>query len=178
MAGPTPGKLWFLALATTPGLPANAEIKVTASRSLAVQPAGPREGQAGSRYFNVEGAKNEKYASYGVLLFELPKGGGQAGEVKSLTLWLVQSLARFSKNGKVKFFLTEPSAGGTDRLAGLKFQAGSSGGVAKDAFKVLHPLVSGEFKKVETGHADTFELSRMRPGSANCGIGSRTAGRS
>jgi hypothetical protein len=30
--------------------------------------------------------------------------------------------------------------------------------VGKDAFKALHPLWSGTFKKFETGHADTFEL--------------------
>jgi hypothetical protein len=40
----------------------------------------------------------------------------------------------------------------------LKFEAGSPGGVAKDAFKALHPLGSGTFTKVETGHADTFDL--------------------
>ena len=47
---------------------------------------------------------------------------------------------------------------GSDPLAGLKFEAGSSGGVGKDAFRALHPLGSAVFKKVETGHADTFEL--------------------
>jgi hypothetical protein len=40
----------------------------------------------------------------------------------------------------------------------LKFEAGSSGGVGKDAFKALPALGSGTFKKVEMGHADTFEL--------------------
>jgi hypothetical protein len=46
----------------------------------------------------------------------------------------------------------------TDRPPDLKFEAGSSGGVSKDALKVLHPLGSGAFKKVETEHADTFEF--------------------
>jgi hypothetical protein len=41
-------------------------------------------------------------------------------------------------------------------VAGVKFEAGSSGGVARDAFKALHALGSGTFKKVETGHADTL----------------------
>ncbi len=102
--------------------------------------------------------KKERYASFGVLVFELPKGGDQAGDVKSLSLRLVQSIPQFAKDGKVRFFLAEPKDGGADPLAGLKFEAGSSGGVGKDAFKALHPLGSGTFKKVETGHADTFEL--------------------
>jgi hypothetical protein len=43
-------------------------------------------------------------------------------------------------------------------LAGLKFEVGSPSGVVKDAFKALHPLGTAEFKKVETGHEDMFEL--------------------
>lgn len=150
--------LWFFALATIPGLPAMAGIKSTATRSLTVQPAGLRQGETGSRYLNVEGTKNEKYTSFGVLVFELPKGGDQARDVEKMSVRMVQSVARFSKDGKMKFFLAEPADGGPDRLAVLKFEVGSPGGVAKDAFKALHPLGSGAFKKVETGHADTFEL--------------------
>ncbi len=123
-----------------------------------VQPAGPRPGEAGSRYFNVEGVKKERYASFGVLAFEVPKGGEQAGDVQALSLRLVQSVARFTQDGKVRFFVAEPADRGTDPLAALKFEAGSSGGVSKDAFKALHALGSVTFKKVETGHADTFEL--------------------
>jgi hypothetical protein len=149
---------WFFALTTSPGLPAAAEIKATATRSLTVQPAGPRQGEAGSRSFNVEGVKKDRYASFGVLVFELPKGRDQAGEVEGLSLRLVQSIPQFAQDGKVKFFLAEPRDRGADSLAGLKFEAKTSGGVAKDAFKALHPLGSATFKKVETGHADTFEL--------------------
>ncbi len=70
--------LWLLALATTPGLPALAEIKVTATESLTVQPAGPRQSEAGSRYLNIEGLKHQQYASFGVLAFELSKGRGSS----------------------------------------------------------------------------------------------------
>jgi hypothetical protein len=99
-----------------------------------------------------------RYASFGVLVFELPKGGEQVGNVQALSLRLVQSVARFTQDGKVRLFLAEPADLTTDPLAELKFEAGSSGGVGKHAFKALHPLGSGTFKKVETGHADTFEL--------------------
>jgi hypothetical protein len=43
-------------------------------------------------------------------------------------------------------------------LPGLKFDAKSPNGVGKGAFKTLHPLGSRTFRKVEAGHADTFEL--------------------
>ncbi len=150
--------LWFFALATTPSFPAIAGIQSTATKTLTVQPAGPRPGEAGSRYFNVEGVKKERYASFGVLAFEVPKGGEQAGNVQALSLRLVQSVARFTQDGKVRFFVAEPADRGTDPLAALKFEAGSSGGVGKDAFKALHPMGSRTFKKIETGHVDEVEL--------------------
>jgi hypothetical protein len=75
-----------------------------------------------------------------------------------MSLRLVQSNARFTQDGRVRFFLAESTDREGDPLAGLKFEAGSSGGISKDAFRALHPLGSGTFKKVETGHADTFEL--------------------
>jgi hypothetical protein len=150
--------VWFFTLMAAPGLAAFAEIEATATQSLTVQPAGPRQGEAGSRYFNIEGVKKERYASYGVLVFELPKGEDRAGAVEAMSLRLVQSNARFTQDGKVRYFLAEPPDGGTEPLAGLKFEAGSPGGVSKEAFKALHPLGSGTFMTVETGHADTLEL--------------------
>ena len=47
--------------------------EVVASKSLTVQPNGPRPGDAGSKYFNIEGKNNEKYASFGVLVFDLTR---------------------------------------------------------------------------------------------------------
>jgi hypothetical protein len=157
-ANQAPGPLCLFALATIPALPVRAEIRATATRSLTVQPTGPRQGENGSRYFNVEGVKKDRYASFGVLVFGLPKGGDRAGEVERPSLRLVQGVARFAQDGKVKFFLAEPPDRAGDPLAGLRFEAGSPGGVARDAFKALHPLGSGTFTKAETGHADKFEV--------------------
>jgi hypothetical protein len=170
--------LWLFALAPTLGLPALTEIKSSATRSLTVQPAGSRPGKAGSRYFKVEGVKKERYASFGVLAFELPKGGEPADDVRVLSLRLVQSVARFTRDGKVRFFLTEPADRAGDPLAGLKFEAGSSRGVGKDAFKALHSTGSGAFEKVETGHADMFELKPEEAGRRYLRDRLRPAGRS
>jgi hypothetical protein len=43
-----------------------------------------------------------------VLAFELSKNGGQAGDVKTMSLRLVQCIPRFAKDGKVRFYLAEP----------------------------------------------------------------------
>ena len=42
-----------------------------------------------------------------------------------------------------------------------------TGGVAKDAYKALHRLGSGTFTKVETRHADTFELKPDETGKCS-----------
>ena len=44
---------------------ARGETEVVASQALTIQPTGPRQGEAGKNYFNVEGTENEKFASFG-----------------------------------------------------------------------------------------------------------------
>jgi hypothetical protein len=147
--------LGFVAFSTSLALPALAGTEATATRSLTIQPAGPRQGEAGSRYFNEEGVKNDRYASFGVLVFRLPKG---EGDVEKLSLRLVQSIPRFARDGKVRFLLAEPHEQGIDSLARLKFDPKTPGGLGQEAFKVVHPLGSGTFTKVKTGQVDTFAL--------------------
>ncbi len=137
----------FLVVPTQPG------VEVVASKSLTVQPSGPRSGDAGSKYFNIEGKDNEKYASYGVLVFDIPKEV-QDKKVKNLTLILVQSIPKFAKDGAIRFFL----APDLDPNADLKFDPNAPDGVGSQ-IKPLHALGSGNFKKVETGKMESFPLT-------------------
>jgi hypothetical protein len=133
--------------------PTYAGVEVIASKSLTVQPNGPRPGDAGNKYFNIEGKDNEKYASFGVLVFDIPKEIHDK-KLKSLTLTLVQSIPQFSKDGAIRFFL----APDLDPKADLKFDAKASDGVGSQ-IKPLHSLGSGNFKKVETGKSESFSLT-------------------
>jgi hypothetical protein len=133
--------------------PTQAGEEVVASKSLTVQPNGPRPGDAGSKYFNIEGKDNEKYASFGVLVFEIPKEF-QDKKGKSVTLTLVQSIPQFAKDGAIRFFL----APDVDNASALKFDPNASDGVGSQ-IKSLHPLGSGNFKKVETGKTESFSLT-------------------
>src|SRR5438105_1530494 len=85
-------------------IPSQAGVEVVASKSLTVQPSGPRPGEGGSKYFNIEGKENGKYASFGVLVFNIPREI-QDRNIKSLTLTLVQSIPRFAKDGAMRFLL-------------------------------------------------------------------------
>jgi hypothetical protein len=103
--------------------------------------------------------KNERYASFGVLVFQLPKNPDPKGDVENLSLRLVQSIPRFAKDGKIWFLLAEPSDQGSDSLPGLMFDPRSADGLEKGAFEAVHGLGSGSFTQVRTGQADTFNLT-------------------
>jgi hypothetical protein len=137
---------------------AGVEPDLVASKSLTIQSSGPRPGIPGSNYFNIEGKKNDRFASFGVLVFAAPKGETQV-EFKELTLKLVQSIPDFAHDGKLQFFLAEPAGQDQDFLEKLMFDATSAFGVARNAFRALHPLGAGIFKKAETGRVDTFNFT-------------------
>ncbi len=146
---------------------ARAGEEVTASKSLTIQPNGPRPGDAGKKYFNIEGKDTGKYASFGVLVFEMPKET-KATKVKGMTLTLVQSVPAFSKDGAVKIYL----APDLDPAADLKFDAKSDNGIG-DQIKVLNELCSGTFKKVKTGETQSFTLTVDDAGKERIAKGGR-----
>lgn len=125
---------------------------VVASKSQTIQPNGPRTGDDGAKYFNVEGKNNGKYASFGVLTFELPKDV-DVNKVKSLTLTLVQTAPKFAKAGAIKVFL----ASNLDSKAELKFDAEAADGVGKQ-IEPLQELGSGDFKDPKPDHVQSLNL--------------------
>jgi hypothetical protein len=126
---------------------------VVASKSLTVQSSGPRSGDAGSKYFNIQGKDSEKYASFGVLVFDIPKEI-QDKKIKNLKLTFVQSVPKFAKDGGIRFFL----APDLDVTKDLKFDANTPDGVGSQ-IKPLLALGSGDFKKIETGKTESFSLT-------------------
>jgi hypothetical protein len=142
-----------LSLTILIGTSGHAGVEITASKSLTIQPGGPRSGENGSKYFNIEGKDNDKYASFGVLVVEIPKEV-QGKKVKSVTLTLVQSVARFSKDGAIRFFLAPDLNGAGD----LKFDTNTSDGLG-NRIMAFQALGSGNFKKAETGKSDSFSLT-------------------
>jgi hypothetical protein len=149
-------------------VPVFAGTEVVASKSLTIQPTGPRAGEAGSKYFNVEGKNNEKYASFGVLVFEMPKEI-QGQRIQGLKLRVVQSIPRFAKDGGMKFFLAPDLSGEGE----LKFDPSTSGGVGNQIRSFL-PLGSGQFDKTETGKVDVFSLTVDDPIRERIATGGKT----
>jgi hypothetical protein len=158
IAGPYRVLIGFVAISASWVVAAHAGEDVVASKSLTVQAGGPRQGAAGTNYFNIQGKNKDRYAGFGVLVFPVLKGDERA-EIKNLTIALVQSIPSFASDGKIKFYLARPADADPSSVEKLKYDSTATGGLAKDAFKSLYPLGSAAFKKVETGRLDTFVLA-------------------
>jgi hypothetical protein len=134
-------------------VPAQAGVEVTASKSLTIQPTGPRSGENGTRYFNIEGKDNDKFASFGVLIFDIPKEA-QDKKVRSVTLTLVQSVPGFAKDGAIRFYL----APDLDAAEDLKFDTNAIDGLG-NRIMAFHAMGSGNFKKAENGKTESHSLA-------------------
>src|SRR5262249_46577527 len=80
-----------------------ANIVLPAANNATVQPAGPRPGANGKQFFNMEGAGNGSFASFGVVDFQSSPMNVQ---ITSLTLALTQANAAFTNNGALIFYLS------------------------------------------------------------------------
>src|SRR5262249_49540437 len=109
-------------------------------------------GDNGSKYFNIEGKDKGKYASFGVLVFDMPKNF-DASKIKGATLTLVQSIPQFAADGEIKILIAPDLDPATD----LKFDSSADNGVG-DQIKTLTELGSGTFQKVKTGELQSFTL--------------------
>jgi hypothetical protein len=100
------------------GLASGAMAQVTmnsvATQTGTIQPAGPRQGVNGDRFFNVEGLNNGAFASYGVARWDLTQvraefdaafGAGQ-WEVSKIELEVTQDNAAFTNSGPIAVYYT------------------------------------------------------------------------
>lgn len=83
-----------------------------AADNATVQPAGPRPGANGKRFFNVEGRDNMAFASYGVVEYNVADFGlpGQVTDTTFIMMLFQQSNAAFTTDGVVRFYITENTA--------------------------------------------------------------------
>ncbi len=133
--------------------------EIAASKSVNVMKAGPRSGENGGRYFNIQGknsGEDGKYAAFGVLDFTFPKTTAptKPTKLKSAKLMLTQSVARFAKEGQVKFLLSDDFKGDT---APLKFDAASPNTLGTQ-LQPTHAIGEAAFKAGTTGQVDTVTL--------------------
>jgi hypothetical protein len=133
-----------------------------------IQAAGPRQGNNGDRFFNIEGDGNTGFSSYGVLRFDLTGvkstldttfGAGKYA-ITDVTLSLTQANAAFSAAGTVLVALT------SDDTADIK--------TTNSPYKYPTPappdqeaITSLTFTPVATGTVDTVDLATNTAGSSD-----------
>ena len=156
---------------------AQAQISLAAFDNATVQPAGPRPGDNGKRFFNMEGNGNGDFASFAVADFT-PHMPGQEGMPVRLTVTLVQANAAFTSNGDLHFWLTtdtttdiQPSDNPAVRFITPDDPDGLDDQLVPRLF-----LGSGTFVEVDDGQMDdySFDLSPdasqyLRDQISNCG---------
>jgi len=145
------------------------QISVLAFDNATVQPAGPRPGDNGKRFFNMEGNQNGNFASFGVADFTFPHRGedGDESEIESirdLVVTLVQANAAFTADGALHFWLTTDTTTDiqpSDDPAISFIRADDPDGLDQQLVPRFF-LGSGMFVQVDDGQVDTysFRLSR------------------
>ncbi len=152
--------LGIVGLATAGPVVAGPE--VTTTLSVYVNPAGPETRNGMNRQFYVEGKSNGeggKYACFGVLDFPASKLAASDEKPKGMTLYLTQRLAKYSKSGKLKFYLASDSKRDLQALVGsMKFQLAAPNGLG-DQFKSKNPLGAGTFTSEGENKVDAFALT-------------------
>lgn len=128
---------------------------VAASSVFCITANGLRKGATASRYANIEGAKNGKYACISSL--EFSAATLKDAPISHATLSVAQSNARFSKDGSVTILLCKTYRSGLD-WSSLKFDAqlGSAG-----LNRIFGPtMVVATYKFVNAG-ADKHEIDKI-----------------
>jgi len=150
------------------GLSAVALGQVPAYETGTIQPSGPRQGTFGDIYFNIEGANNGIYASYGVARFDVTglqalfdsQFGIGGWEVCRVDLQLAQSNAGFTTDGGVAVYYTADDTTDAKTLASpLAYPFfDPNTGAADLPVDANDPVVTYTFVETVSGDIDTYTL--------------------
>lgn len=136
-------------------------VDLTAFDLATVQPAGPRPDTSGKRFFNVQGAGNGQFASYGVARFDTSgiAGPGLTGAtINSAQITLAQSNAFFTGDGEVAVYFSDLDVVDIQPGSSIAFDDGEANAFAND-FTDAALLASDTFTEKSDGATDTFTVT-------------------
>lgn len=141
------------------------QVSVLAVDNATVQPAGPRPGDNGKRFFNIEGNGSDVFSSFGVADFTLPRHEDSEEEsIRMLTLTLTQSNAGFTHDGGLHFWVTTDTA--TDiqpsDTPAITFVHEDDPDGLDGQLAPRFSLGSGSFVQVDDGQMDSFSFGVSR----------------
>ena len=100
-----------------------------AVNNYTVRPSGPRTGNSGTSFFNIEGSDNGTFASFGVVDFDMAGIVGTdliVTRIKEITLGLVQENASFTTDGPLSVYVASPTAANVTIDSSIQYQSGNN----------------------------------------------------
>ena len=135
--------------------------EVAARDSAQIQGNGPRRGDEGRTYANIQGTgSNPRFASYAIFDFPMPRGANGKDKDATVTLFLTQSVTRFTRDGKLRLFLLDDAKSDLDALTqNLRFEpARVPDGLGNNLPKLI-PVGTFDFLKGGMGDTDPIPLT-------------------
>jgi hypothetical protein len=135
-----------------------ADTTTPATNNATVQPGGPRAGDNGKVFFNMEGSSNDTFASFGVVDFQLPDGSTfNPGDLLSITL--TQANASFTSDGMLAFYVsTDTTTDIEPDTSPLAFDPTDLPTGLGNQLDTKYLLGCGAFTQVADGSMDTFSF--------------------
>lgn len=135
--------------------------ELVAEASAQIQGNGPRDGDEGKAYANVQGAgSNPRYASYAIFDFRITPRSGRTPKSGPVLLHLTQSVTKFTRDGKLRIFLVDGGPGELPALAPtLRFEPARVPDGLGNNLPRLVPAGTFDFLKGGTGDADPIPLA-------------------
>lgn len=151
-----------LALALVNGAYAQVTVSAEAVNNATVQPAGPRSGNAGKNFFNVEGNNKGQYASFGVADFSASSFGLSlpVADITGIRLVLIEDRASFSTAGGINIWLSEDTTTDIEPVTSpLAWDASDLPNGLGSQLVPRHYLGSGTYTPTADGTVFSYTLS-------------------
>jgi hypothetical protein len=153
--------LWAFALCACSAV--HGQLTSSAFNNGTIQAAGPRTGANGKNFFNIEGASNGSFASYGVADFLFGSQNGGVVSVNSLSVSLTESDAAFTLPGTLDFYLSDNTSASIDPgTSTLTYQTSVTPPGIDSQLNNLHFLGTGAFTttgNTNTGGVDIYSFT-------------------
>ena len=157
--------VWLFALTlgavSAPALRAD-DFTASAFDNATVWPTGPRPGDFGKAFFNIEGPSNGDFASFGVADFDSTTLGIDftVGDISGVTVTLTQDNAAFTTDGVINFYITEDNVTSIQPDdSPLQYDPTNPPEGLGSQLQPLHFLGSGPFTEGPNGTVDTFPFT-------------------
>jgi hypothetical protein len=157
-------KLVGLLVLATAALPAAARADLYSTAAFdngTIQSTGPRQGDFGKIFFNIEGLANSPFDSYGVADFDSTQLGINftVSNILTVTVALTQDNAAFTTNGSINFYISGDTVTSIQPADDVVFFDESDPEGLNGQLSPTYYLGTGTFTEIANGTEDDFTFA-------------------